>query len=218
MFRVILPFFFLFLSGIIHAQENDFDAVGLEHNRIVAAIIPHLTSEIKDGDVITTLADYGSIPLQSLPDVIRQNPSLDDPFKLVDDLRDAQLVDDATYNLVLNFLNSIRESTIQQTLDAVEQARTDHGDNQQFLDFLSGVKHSTSFWGLGEYQEHASDEFRAALESGGGVTTGDDSGNGTILALSRRFWRCMACDAAGCLLGPQAGAVATTCAAINNYW
>lgn len=192
---------------------NPKESVGIQHNALVKSVFPSSINSTKSSSEARYLVR---------DELLKSNNSLfwiaerswTDPVLEANYLAQNGHISSSVLSLVLDDLNHILKGSLNAS--GVSEYADNRGQSAKSLNkqdadayhsFLAGLSYSAKLWlteGLGG--EHISKGFSPAWSGNDGVQ-------------ERRFnpWKALGCDAVGCLLGPQAGGVATLCSVINQW-
>lgn len=200
-----------FITTELNAQS--FDDFGKAHNEYLKEILPQVSTKHKSGNVFLNVLKLTDGKNVKFGEILQEIKSYGDPDALINDFISKKLLDSKTGASFKAFLNLTKNKSADQIVELVETERKKSNNSKTYLNFLSTIKHSAIFWGNNEYRLYLNESVIGMFDNNEGGNNG-----GPRKALSPRFWKVMACDATGCLAGPQAGGICSTCAAINLYF
>lgn len=207
---------FVFNTISLSAQwDNPKESVGIEHNKFVKSLFPKSFKSTKNTFEAKSILQDKLLEIdKTLIWVVDRTWT--DPIYEVMDLAKNGYITNNVQNLVIDDLNYILkgEVSLNQVMNYVNRrgksaSALNDKEREHYYSFLAGLSYSAKLWlptNLGG--ENLIKSFTPIWPS-----------NDDDVQAWEHFnpWKALACDAIGCMLGPQAGGAATLMSAINQW-
>jgi hypothetical protein len=204
-------------------NAQSFDTYGQEHNRMLENILPKLSKDVVASNVFEEVKNIIATNISATEaNNLYKFSNYTSPYLMLDELISRKIISTELSTIVKTDLDNTCASTDFKTIGVyVSKAitlsnRLSSSDKIKYSNFLSTLKHSSYFWdangGNGTVLIPCFPTYNPSQYVKRGPAYNDE-----VSAVKINWWKVLACDGVGALVGNAPGAAgASACSAIGQ--